>query len=298
MLQRSGDTVTVTIGDRPFTAYSFDPAIAKAFLQPLHAASGVVVSRSFPLKTEVPEEHLKDRGLEPHQRALYFAHGDINGSNFWAESVFSKFYPATMPSNYGHMSFRSLDEMKGNTVRASFDLVGADGKSFAIEQQSFVFSGDKHTRIIDCTIMVKALDTAVKFGDTKEGSFALRLAPELTEPQGKMTNSAGQVGEKQVWGKRADWVNVDGVIDGHDVGVVVFDNPGNLRHPTYWHARGYGLLAANPFGLSYFLNDPKQDGSYTIEPSGSLTLRYRVLIHDGFLTPAQIADRYQQYSKQ
>jgi hypothetical protein len=110
-----------------------------------------------------------------------------------------------------------------------------------------------------------------------------------------MVNSEGSAGEKAIWGKRADWVDYDGNVSGEDLGIAVFDSPKNLRHPTYWHARHYGLLAANPFGVKEFTHDRHQDGSYVIPAGGSLTLRYRVLVHHGDFQQARVGDAYRQY---
>ena len=111
-----------------------------------------------------------------------------------------------------------------------------------------------------------------------------------------MVNSNGAEGEKGVWGKRANWVDYDGKVNGEELGVAIFDHPQNLRHPTYWHARGYGLFAANPFGIKEFTRDPHQDGSYTLPAGGSLVLRYRVLIHHGDYRQAKVAQAYQDYA--
>jgi Methane oxygenase PmoA len=55
------------------------------------------------------------------------------------------------------------------------------------------------------------------------------------------------------------------------------DESKNPGYPTYWHARGYGLFAANPLGRSIF--DPKQPPfNYTIKKGTSVTFRYRVLL--------------------
>ena len=298
-LTRNGDTIQVTIGGKPFTTYNFDPKTAKAFLQPLRTAGGVVVTRGFPIGDTVPPEHEHDRGLEPHQRAMYFAHGDINGFNFWSEEVFAKYYGPTYRSQYGRMVFRKIEEMRGGaasgTIRAVFDLVGPDRKPFAEEVQQFTFSGDDESRVIDCEFTVHALVEPVRFNDTKEGTFAVRLAPELTAPTGTMVSSEGGQGEAQIWGKRANWVDVDGVIDGQKLGLAVFDSPKSFRHPTYWHARGYGLLAANPFGLKEFSNDSRQDGGYTIPAGKSIEFRYRVFIHDGDYKQAHLAEQYSEY---
>lgn len=133
-------------------------------------------------------------------------------------------------------------------------------------------------------------------GDTKEGTLATRVAKALDSRPGRMVNSEGAVGEKAVWGKRADWVDFSGSVAGEDVGIAVFDHPRNLRHPIYWHARHYGLLGANPFGMREFTHGQHQDGSYVITAGGSLTLRYRVLIHHGNFQEARVADAYRQYA--
>jgi hypothetical protein len=304
---RQGDTIQVTIGGKAFTTYNFDPKTEKAFLQPLRSASGVIVTRAFPIGDTIPAEHEHDRNLEPHQRAMYFSHGNINGYDFWSEEVFMKYYghglggPALSSHiPFGRMVFRKIEVLKGGpssgTIRASFDLDGSDHKPFAEEVQEYVFSGDKDSRVIDCHFIVRANHGPVKFGDTKEGTFAIRLAPELDAPTGTMVSSEGGVGEPQIWGKRANWVDVDGTIDGQALGVAIFDSPKSFRHPTYWHARGYGLLAANPFGLSDFFHDSHQDGSYTIPPGESIEFRYRVFIHDGDYKHARVADKYNQYA--
>jgi len=297
---RQGDTIQVAIGGKPFTTYNFDSKTAKAYLQPLRNASGVIVTRGFPIGDTIPAGHEHDRSLEPHQRAMYFAHGDINGFNFWSEEVFSKYYGDGYHSAFGRMVFRKIEEVRGGplfgTIRATFDLEGPDRIPFAEEVQQFTFSGDSNSRVIDCEFIVRARQGPVKFGDTKEGIFALRLAPELDAPTGTMVSSEGGEGEAQIWGKRANWVNVDGVIDGQALGVAIFDSPKSFRHPTYWHARGYGLLAANPFGLKDFFHDTHQDGSYTIPTGRSIQFRYRVFIHDGNYRQAHVADRYNEYA--
>ena len=297
---RQGNAIQVAIGGRPFTTYNFDPKTAKAYLQPIRNAKGVVVTRGFPVGDTIPAGHEHDPSLEPHQRAMYFGHGDINGFNFWAEEVFSKYYGKDYHSAFGRMVFRKIEEIRGGpasgTIRATFDLVGPDGKPFAEEVQYFIFSGDSNSRSIDCEFIVRASQKPVKFGDTKEGTFALRLAPELDAPTGIMVNSEGGEGEAQIWGRRANWVDVDGVIDGQSLGVAIFDHPKSFRHPTYWHARGYGLLAANPFGLRDFYRDPHQDGSYMIPVGGSIQFRYRVFIHDGNYKQAHVAQRYAEYA--
>jgi len=299
-LTRNGDSIDVTIGGRLFTTYHFESEYSKSFLQPLRTANGIIVTREIPVGNVIPPEHEHDKALEPHQRALYFAHGDIDGSSFWIEKVFTKYYSHIAPSKYGRMVFRKLDEIKSRAnegvIRATFDMQGDDGKTFAEQTQEYRFSGDKDNRVIDCEYLIKAGEQPVVFGDTKEGTFGIRLAPELDAPGGTMVNSEGGHGEAQIWGKRANWVDVDGVIDGQKLGLAVFDAPDSFRHPTYWHARSYGLLAANPFGLSFFYNDRNHNGSYTLPTGQSIRFRYRVVIHEGSYSDAGISQMYEKYA--
>ena len=97
-------------------------------------------------------------------------------------------------------------------------------------------------------------------------------------------------------GKPADWVDYSGTINGKPLGVAIFDHPSSFRHPTTWHARAYGLFAANPFGRREFTRDPAQDGSWTVPEGKSIVFRYRVLIHPGDAREAGLADAYKEYA--
>jgi Family of unknown function (DUF6807) len=299
-LKRGDNQIEILIGGHPFTTYFYDAKIAKAYFQPLRSAQGTIVTRGYPIGDVVPEEHVHDSSVEPHQRPLYFAHGNIDGLSFWSEEVFLQRFYDSEEQPFGRMVFTKLDEASGGAdsgaIKAEFNLVGPSGRILGTETQSYTFSGDENTRTIDCEYVVHADHGPVVFGDTKEGTFAIRVAPELNSPPGRMVSSTGGEGEKQIWGKRADWVNYDGKVSGEDLGIAIFDSPKSFRHPTYWHARAYGLFAANPFGLREFLRDPKQDGSWTVEEGKSLMLRYRVVIHHGDYKQAGIADAYQRYT--
>jgi hypothetical protein len=298
-VQRSGSQIEVKIGGKPFTTYYFDPKVSKPYLMPLRSAQGTVVTRGYPVANEVPAGSQHDPSFEPHQRPLYFAHGSIDGLDFWGEEAFDKYYNDHFKQNYGHMVMQKISEARGGNpgvISAEFTLEGPGGMVIGDETQTFKFHGDEHTRIIDCEFTVHATHGPLTFGDTKEGAFGIRVAKQLDSPPSHMVNSQGAEGEKAIWGKRADWVNYDGTVDGEDVGIAVLDHPKSFRHPTTWHARGYGLFAANPFGLRDFTRDPKQDGSWTVPVQQSLTFRYRVIIHHGDYHAANIAEAYQKYA--
>lgn len=296
---RQKDQVDVGIGGKPFTTYYLNEEVAKPYLMPLRSAQGTIVTRGYPTGNNVPPGSEHDRSFEPHQRPLYFSHGNIDGLDFWGEETFAKYFNDHGKQAYGRMALEKIDEAKGGAsgvIRAEFSLKGPSGSVIGDETQAFTFRGDDHTRIIDCEFTVRATHGPLTFGDSKEGTFGIRVAKELDSPPSRMVNSLGAEGEKAIWGKRADWVNYDGKVEGEDVGIAVLDHPKSFRHPTTWHARGYGLFAANPFGLRDFTRDPNQDGSWTIPEGKSLTFRYRVIIHHGDYREAHIADAYQKYA--
>ena len=296
-LQRKDKQIDVVVDGRPFTTYFFTTDVAKPYFQPLRSVQGTIVTRDFPIENTIPPEHMKDPSLEPHQRPMYFGHGNIDGIDFWGEAVFSHYSDDMV---FGRTVFRTLDEVRsGDTgaLRAEFELKGPEGRVVADEIQSYAFGGDENSRWIDCEItLVANHGSDLTLGDSKEGTLGIRLAKELNSPPGHMVNSAGAEGEKGIWGKQADWVDYDGTVAGEKLGVAVFDSPRSFRHPTWWHARGYGLLAANPFGWREFYRDPEKDGSWTVPQGKQLKFRYRVFIHHGDYKEAKVAEAYQNYA--
>jgi hypothetical protein len=302
---RHGNQIDVSIGGKPFTTYYFGPEAPKPYLYPLRSAEGIIVTRGFPMVTDIPGES-RDH---PHHRSMFFAHGDINGVDFWGEAQFEEKAPVNVSGKTytseelpkGRTVFSKLEELTGGpdsgTLRAVFSLLTSNGQVIGSETQEYTFRGDETTRTIDCAFTITAdHGIPLKMGDTKEGTFAIRVIRNLQEPSVKMLNSEGGDGEKNIWGKRADWVDYSGVVGGERIGIAIFDNPHNIKHPTYWHTRGYGLFAVNPFGEHDFYNDPKRDGSVTIATGASLTLRYRVLVHDGDATEAKVPEAYWRYA--
>ncbi|MCP5117282.1 MAG: hypothetical protein GY953_41185, partial [bacterium] len=112
--------------------------------------------------------------------------------------------------------------------------------------------------------------------------FGIRLRDEFRQDRGAdLVNSDGLRGTENIWGEAAKWVDYATMIDGARYGVAIHDDPKNLRHPTTWHARGYGLCSANPFATRSFTGNTEADGSYTIAAGERLTLNYTVVIYEG-----------------
>jgi hypothetical protein len=299
-LQRAGSQIDISIDGRPFTTYYFDADVAKPYLMPLRTASGEILSRSFPVRNDVSMANPRGGAFEPHQRPLYFSHGDVDGLDFWEEPAFDQYMHDHGHQAYGHMAIISVEEASEQpdsaVIRARFSLNDPSNRVIGEETQLLVFRGGTQTRTIDCTFILHATNGPMDFGDTKEGTFGLRLGTALSGPSMHMLNSHGAQGEREIWGKPAEWVDYSGTISGKLVGVAVFDHPKSFRHPTTWHARAYGLLSANPFGVREFTRDPNQDGAWTVPEGKSLTFRYEVLIHEGEFPAARIQDEYQRFA--
>jgi len=288
---QDADHVRVEIDRKPYTTFFLAMSGNKPYLYPLSTADGTLVTRHFPMDTFPGETN-----DHPHQRGLFFSHGDINGSNFWATE------PGSETAKMGRMLLKKVVDAKGGdksgTVQVVFEGQDSTGKPIMTETRTITFYRDPRLRTIDYEIKIDAI-TKLVFGDTKEGTFGIRLATSMTEDKGgRMVNAEGQETEKNVWGKRSPWVDYFGPVGSKTVGVAIFDNPANPRYPTYWHSRAYGLFAANPFGLRDFTGDKAQDGSMTVNAGGSLRFRYRVVIHQGDVRSAKIAELYKEYAGQ
>jgi len=303
--------VDITIDGKPFTSYIWPTSLKKPVLYPLVDEDGVTVTRGYPLDLRAGE-----RVDHPHQAGLWFNYGDVNGFDFWNNS------DAIKPAERGKMgtilhtsvvSTRSGPE-RGELAVESAWMTG-DNKQILGQTTHYTFARRRHARVIDIAISLTAMDRAV-FHDDKEGMLGLRVARWLESPEekggmfmdahgnptqvdaapvdagapnpasGSYLTSEGARGAA-AWGTRGRWCALTGHTGNHTDQIVIFDHPGNPGYPTYWHARGYGLFAANPLGRTIF--DPKQPPfNFTLEKGESVTFRYRVIIDSSTALPAQL----------
>ena len=297
--QQGDERISVEIDGKPFTDFYIGPKTNKPYLWPLRTADGKAVTRSWPMADAPGESH-----DHPHQRGLWFTHGDVNGYDFWANEDGQ---PGAGKGK-GKVVLLKVNKIASGKssgyIDATFEWQIPGGVTLLTENRRMTFYSDPRFRILDFDATLSP-DREVTFGDTKEGMFAIRLAAPLEEEQpkeiaeprrtGKLVNAQAKTGEKNVWGKRSEWADDSGTIDGEPAGVAIFDHPGNPRTPTYWHARGYGLFAANIFGLHDFEKGRLPDGSLTLVPGQPLRFRYRVVIHPGDPYDAHIRGMYEAY---
>lgn len=271
----------VTIDGKPFTDLYYGADAPKPYLHPLRSAGGKVVTRSFPME-KVAGESTTDQ----HHRGVWLGFKSVNGFNFW-ENEFSY-----NDKNAGKVVTRRIDAIKDG-VHAIFAWLSPSGEAMLEEDRTMTFSGDATLRMVDVDITLKALiDTT--FGDSKDGAFSVRLAEPLTEKNsGAITNSQGGRKMAETWGKRADWVDYSGELEGEKLGVALFDHPASFHHPARWHVRDYGLLAVNPFGSKAF-DKEATDATFTLKKGEGIKLRYRLLIHPQ-MTKEEIERQYRDF---
>lgn len=286
------DRISVQIDGKPFTElFVKGEGVRKPYFHPLRSASGKIVTRRYPMEIVEGERH-----DHPHHRGLWFAHGDVNGLDFWSAD------PSREGDNYGAITLKKVVGVKSGakqgSLTAEFNWNDGKGNTIVTENRTVTFYPHPTLRIMDFDIQLTGVQKA-HFGDTKEGTFAIRVAEAMNESKGgTLVNAEGKTGEKNTWGKRSPWMDYCGDVEGEKLGIAIFDHPANPKHPTFWHVRAYGLFAANIFGEHDFYNDKSRDGSLTLEPGKSWRFRYRVVIHAGDAGSAMLAKMYQEYANQ
>ncbi|MCX5636792.1 MAG: PmoA family protein [Planctomycetota bacterium] len=280
------DKIRVEADGKLFTEYNFKD-VPRPYFYPVIGPTGDCITRHWPMK-EVENE---DRD-HIHHRSLWFAHGDVNGIDFWGEGnksgkiVHDKFVQVVSGPEVG-------------IIQSQNKWVAADGKVICTDTRTHKFYNRPDGQIMDFDVTIHASNGDVTLGDTKEGSMAIRLAATMQVEgkvgQGHIVNSEGQR-DKETWGKRATWCDCYGPVNGQVVGVAIFDHPQNPKHPVWWHVRTYGLFAANPFGVHDFEGKPAGTGNIVIPAGQSLTFKYRFYFHKGDQIQGQVAERYREYT--
>jgi Family of unknown function (DUF6807) len=280
-----GGKVAVEIGGKLFTEYHYQD-VPRPYFYPVLGPNDLAMTRDWPMKEAENEEH-----DHKHHRSLWFTHGEVNGVDFWSE--------AEKVGKIVHDKFTEISSGKrSGVIRSQNKWVAPDGKIVCTDDRTFRVYAGSDERLFDFEVTVHASHGDLTFGDTKEGTMAIRLAETMRLKgkvgHGHIVNSNG-VRDGDTWGKRADWVDYYGPVNGQTVGVAIFDHPQNPMHPTWWHVRDYGLFAANPFGVHDFESKPKGTGNFTVAAGKSATFRYRFYLHPGDDKQAKVSEHYREY---
>jgi hypothetical protein len=294
--------VEVRFDGKLLTAYCYFDSTEKPVLWPIKTFSGITITRGYPVAPRAGE-----RSDHPHQLGLWMNYESVNGLDFWNNSIA---IPEDKKSNYGSIRLQKILTTKAKkenaTLETTSNWVNREGKILLEEKTIFIFSKKGNDFIIDRIATLEANVSEVVFKDVKDGMLGLRLARQLEQPStqadkfvdasgnitsvakmdnegvtGLYQNKEGLSGDA-VWGKRSPWACIRGKKDGETITVQIIDHPDNVGYPTYWHARGYGLFAANPLGQKIF-SEGKEELNFTMKKGEKKTFQYRVIIHSGNL---------------
>ena len=300
-------SVSVYFGESLFTNYLYVEDYYKPVLHPLLTQSGKSLTRGYPINPQ-PNERVD----HPHHVGYWLNYGDVNGLDFWNHS---DAIPAEKKEGYGTIFPVSFELDEANSkLSIVTEWKTPDGTVLIEEHTDFVFSEQGSHRMVDRTSTLHAKED-VSLTDNKEGFLGIRVSralehpstkPELfTDANGipsvvKVLNNDGVTGEylssegitgEAVWGTRAEWVALNGTQDNEAVAITVYDHPENIGYPTFWHARGYGLFAANPLGQKVF-SEGELELNASIAKGQSMTVKYRVMVSNGKTIDLETANAY------
>ena len=280
------DKVDVMVDGKLFTSYIYKSELVKPILWPLYSPNGIEMTRGFPYKKVEGEAH-----DHPHHTGIFFTYDMNSRDKFWNS-------PAPPPQ----LKHVEITEMNNATLSTVIHWTSTTGKTLLQEDRTMVFSSIPNGVAIDMTMNMAAKDTIAVFEPTKEGMLAIRVAHWLKEKgfTGEYLSSNDERTAKNVWGKRAEWMTLQGNKDGAKVGIAILNHPVSTNYPTYWHARDYGLFSANPLGQVKFQEahkEPVEEYELKLNPGESALFKFKVLIYDGHLEKAGLDQLYADYIK-
>ncbi|MBI5761870.1 MAG: PmoA family protein [Planctomycetales bacterium] len=255
----------ITIGGEPFATYAWqDEKIRRPYFSDVHAPGGVQVTRNHP---PVAGQDATDH--DTMHPGIWLAFGDVSGHDFWrnkARVEHEQFLVAPLGGN-GKGSFAVV-----NRYRA-----GDSNRIVCREECRFKILVRPDGWLLVWDSRFAPVDGELVFGDQEEMGLGVRVATSMAVKNGgELLNSEGRKNERQVWGRQAEWCDYSGVVGGQRVGITLLPDPFNFRQ-SWFHARDYGFVAANPFGQNAFTKGAKS--RIVVKPGESLQLRYGVFVH-------------------
>ncbi|MDA8743660.1 PmoA family protein [Rubripirellula amarantea] len=241
-------------------------------IYPVVGPGGQRMTRDYPFT----EKGQFEKADHIHHKSMWMTHGEVNGIDFWSNEEGC----GTIVQTAGEASV----DGDAAVILTQNDWLSPDGERVMSDTRRFAFYDEGGRRLIDCDFLLHAPDASVNFGDTKEGSFGIRVAGSMKveADQGGIIINAADETNLDAWGKKSPWVDYSGPIDGKTVGITIHDHPSSFGYPTRWHVRTYGLFAANPFGYYDFEGGEKTRG-INLPKGNSIRLNYRVVLHEGGL---------------
>jgi len=297
------DYLDFRLGPDLVSRYHLERTLAKPYFWPVYGPGQIAMTRSWPMEKAAAggsTDHI-------HQKSAWFCHGDvipegipieskirgIEGIDFWSESP-----------GHGRIVCTKVGEIKKDDKnvwpQTQNQWQTAEGVPVLEELRTLHLYEVGESRLFVVNIDLEARYANITFGDTKEGSFGIRVNDLIREEKGngKLENAEGKVGEKNCWGRVSAWCDYSGTIDGKKVGIAILADPAN-PYSSCWHARGYGLMAANPFGRdkSGFPDMNGKTDLVKLAKGEHLKLRYGLLLHPGDAKQGKVSENYDRFVK-
>jgi hypothetical protein len=311
------DAIEFKAGSAVVAKYAVAESVAKPYLYPVLAPSGTPLTRGYPVE-KAPGDATTDH---VHQKSVWFCHGDVipegielkvksankadKGVDFWSEAK-DKDGPRHGKIKCVKVGKPTQHAKNHASIETHNEWLSPDGLKIMDEVRVIHFVDTKEGRLFAFDITLKASVCPITFGDTKEGSFGIRVNDALRPSQATGATVTTADGKSfappvkdnlPIWGHPTDWIDYSGKFDGKEVGIAVFDHPKNPR--SNWHVRAYGLNAANPFGRDHsgFPSQKGKDDLLKIAKGGEMKLKYGAYAHDGDAKVGKVAEAFAEFKK-
>ncbi len=269
--EKTGSKINVSIDGKFFTSYIFSEDEKYPFFYPVNGpvTGGSVTSMR--------------NAVYPHHTSLFFGCDMVNGGNYWQEGI-----------EHGRIISVNarIEKEGGDTVVITDECIwsrpGALSPVKDTRRYIITAPADDMT-LIDVEItMLTLMDVHIR--KTNHSLFSARLAADISVTNGgTMINAEGAKSEKDTFGKRSPWIDFSGKRGNVTEGLAIMQHPSNPWYPAPWFTRDYGFISPTPM---YW----PENGEETFLKVGTrLELKYRVLVHSGDHTQADIAGEFNKY---
>jgi hypothetical protein len=266
-----GSKINVTINGKYFTSYIFSEDEKYPFFYPVNGplSGGSVTSM---------------RNAEyPHHSSLFFGCDLVNGGNYWQEGL-----------ERGRIISVNTEIIRqgGDTAIITDECIWSRPGAISPvkDTRKFIITAPSATIIqIDVEIMMEMLiDVTIK--KTNHSLFSARMAADLSVKNGgTMINAEGLLGEPGTFGKGSPWIDFYGKRGTITEGLAIMQHPSNPWYPSPWFTRDYGFMSPTPM---YW---PQNGTDTQLKKGTTLLLRYRVIVHGGTHSEADIAGMFEKY---
>lgn len=275
------------IDEKPLLALS--QGGKRAYVFPLYTPSGFAVT------SEAPADH-------PHHNSFWIASDHVHCMmpaadnrfeeytyNFYVNDTFQGRAPGRIVMTgatgepTGDDSYRLIQSLEW---RGPIEWAAPDGRIAATETRILDIEAGPGLYIIDVTSRLAAAEWDLHIGPTRHSYFNVRVAESIAATSGgRLSDDKGRDAGAAITGSDARWIDYSGPVGGsHWAGVAVCPNPADHADIT-WFVTDWGVVTVGPF----------RKERREIPRGGSTTLRYRVLVHDGDIEAAGVADRFAAY---